>query len=342
MMPISQNSPQEAASYRSRTESGPRDDRKHEIAGRTWQFPSIQVARMLSPKKPKPDVKAVGELLSLDQYDCLVDGPDFQDALNDAVSRLKDDNQGTPQLFTNGCDLVAFLARCVDACHGSLDEQPSAPLRHDRWLKDIRFVVRNAQGTSAESVSFELGATAGHGSSTLDGNMVYQGPSEGHPCRKFTLPVEVGCSWEHTVSLALDDAHHLFGASQARSFALVLAFNRDSKGLRFLIFYHGGLTASEPCDLRESGGLTEAVRIFLALASWTTSSGAGFIPSCTDTVYALPADHSGKAYMLAAVDGVLSQSLRIAGRMTLVSRLRLLQGSPAGGRFFQHHIQTEF
>ena len=339
MMPISQNSPQEAASYHSRTESGPRDDKEYEIAGCTWQFPSIEVARMLSPKKPKPDVKPVGELLSLDQYDCLVDGPVFRDALNHAVSRLKDDNQGTSRL-SNSRDLVAFLSRCVDACHDSLDEQPSAPLRHDRWLKDIHFVARDAQATSGESLPFDPDATAEHESSTLGGRSTRWGPSEGCPARRIILPVEVGCSWERAVSRALDNARNLFGASQTRSFALVLAFNGDSKGLRFLIFYHGGLTASEPCDLRESGGLTEAVRIFLALASWTTSSGVGFIPSCTDTVYALPADHSGKAYMLAAVDGVLSQSLRITGRMTLVARLSLLRSFPTEGGFFQHHVQA--
>ena len=155
------------------------------------------------------------------------------------------------------------------------------------------------------------------------------------------LLVEAEGSWKETISQASDSARHLFGASQVRSFVLVLAFNWDSKALRFLIFHHGGVTASEQCNIAEFGGLKEAVRMLLALAFWSTPVGTGFIPSCTNTEYALPADCLGKSYRLAAVDDVFSRSPCVRGRMTLVSRVHLLRNPPTDGRLFQCHILME-
>jgi hypothetical protein len=287
---------------------------------------------MLSPKKPKPDIEAVGKLLLLDEYECVADGLVFQDTLNDVVTRF--DNKPTSQSLDHR-DLAVFLTRCVEACHDALDKQQYAPPRQDRWYKDLQFSVGNSPAApSGEFVPFKPNIVAGQGLSALGHKTLYRDPLEAKSAHRITLLVETEGSWKVAVSQASDNARRLFGASRIRSFALVLAFNQDSNALRFLIFHHGGLTASEPCNITELGGFTEVVRIFLALAFWSTPVGAKFIPSCTDTKYALPADHLGKNYTLAAVGDVLSRSLRIRGKMTLVSRLHPLQNSPAEGGFF--------
>ena len=150
------------------------------------------------------------------------------------------------------------------------------------------------------------------------------------------LPVETKGSWKETVSKTSDAARRLFGENRVRSFALALAFDQGEKALRFLIFHHGGLTASEPCKITAPGGLKEIARLFLVLASWSTPGDAGFVRCCTDTEYALPADRLGENYVLVEVDDVLSCSPRVRGRMTLVSRLRLSRKFPTEGELFQN------
>ena len=41
-----------------------------EIANQTFAYPSSELARMLSPKRLKPNIKATKELPLLHQYDC--------------------------------------------------------------------------------------------------------------------------------------------------------------------------------------------------------------------------------------------------------------------------------
>ena len=320
----------EDSSYDSQTRSESKNDAVCEIGNHTWQFPPLYVARMLSAKTPKSLLETAGELLRLDQYDCAVDGPAFQNALDDVARHLKDDAILTSQPFEYH-DLVAFLNRCVEACHDALDKQQDTPLRQDRWYKDLRFTIRDVSPTCpGESVS-PRPLIAG-GCIFLKGDEVlYWNPLLRRRISSLTLPVEVGSSWKEIVCEASEDARRLFGASPMRSFALMLAFDQDEKALRFLIYHHGGITASESCNVTEPGGLKDIGRLFLALVSWTTPGDAGFVPSCTNARYLVPADRLGKDYVVAEVGGLLSWSLRIRGRMGVVSRVHLLQGPPKKG-----------
>ena len=70
------------------------------------------------PKRLKPGVEAEGKLLRLlDQYDCVVDEPVFQDTLNYVVAQLENDSE-PPSRLLGYHDLILFLAECVEACHG--------------------------------------------------------------------------------------------------------------------------------------------------------------------------------------------------------------------------------
>jgi len=334
------NGSSEDGSHSTQTKSKQEYDMEDELASHTWQFSPVEVARMLSPKTPIGGIEVAGGLLSLDQYDCVADGPIFQDTLNNVVTRLRNDNKPIPHSLDHH-DLVAFLTECVAACHDALDERQVTPLRQDRWFKGLGFTVNDILVTSlGESVPFRSDIADGLGLSPPGDGALHWGPLDGESSHRVVLVVETGGSWKETVSQAAGSARRSFGGSQVRSFVPVLAFNRVSQALRFLIFHHGGVTASEPCSITEPGGSKEAMRMFLALAFWSTPVGTGFTPSFTDTEYALPADCLGKTYMVAVVNEVLSRSPRVCGRMTLVSRLHLLRNSPADGGPFQRHVLT--
>ena len=304
----------------------------YEVENHTWQFPPLDVARMLSPETPKPGLEAAGKLLQLDQYDCTVDGPAFQNALDDVVTRLGNGAILTSQSFEHH-DLAVFLNKCVEACHDALDKQQDSPRRQDRWYKDLRFTIRSTSSfRPGESVP--LKPLIAGGRVFLKGDEVlYWNPLLRRRTSSLTLPVDVGSSWKEIVCQASEDARRLSCASPMRSFTLILAFNRDEKALRFLIYYHGGLTTSEPCNITEPGGLKDVGRLFLVLALWTTPGDAGFIPSCTNAKYLLPADQLGKDYVVAEADGLLSWSLRIRGSLGVVSRVHLLRGPSKRGGF---------
>ena len=114
-----------------------------EISNHIWQFPPSTLARMLSPKEPKSTVKVAGELLRLNQYNCVVDGPAFQIALDDVFRRL-DASQISQGAGTGEVgyypDLAEFLTSCVEECHEVLDKQKATP-RQDRWYQELRFVA---------------------------------------------------------------------------------------------------------------------------------------------------------------------------------------------------------
>ena len=263
----------------------------------------------------------------------MVDELALQHALDNVVARLENDDILTSCPF-DLYNLASFLTRCVEACNDALDKQQDAPLRHDRWCNDFQFTVRTTlTDLPEEPVSLQPAIRGGNRSVGGDYSL-YRDPPEGRPTN-LMLPVEVGESWKETVSRAFDSARRLFIESQMRSFVLVLAFNRDEQALRSLIFHHGGLTASEPYNITAPEGLKEIARLFLTLALWSTPGDAGFVPTCTDTIYMLPADWLGKDYALAVLDKVLSRSLRVRGRMTLVSRLHLLHNPSLKGGFSQ-------
>ena len=324
----------EHSSCCSQTHTESKDDAPYEIAGHAWQFPPPEVARMLSPKMPKPWLEVAAELLPLDQHDCMVDEPAIQDALNDVAAQLENDHILTSRPL-DLYNLASFLTRCVEACHDALDKRQDAPLRQDRWCKDLRFTVASALEVLSEELA-SLQPVIGGGNRSVGADCsLYRDPPEGRSANRLILSVETKGSWKKLVSRAFDSARCLFSENQMRSFVLVLAFNQDEQALRSLIFRHGGLTASEPYSIATPEGLKEIARLFLALALWSTPGDAGFVPTCTDTTYMLPADRLGKECALAAVDDILSRSLRIRGRMTLVSRLHLSHNYPLEGGFPQ-------
>jgi len=243
--------------------------------------PPSTLARMLSPKNPKSTVKVVGELLRLDQYNCVVDGPAFQIALDDVFRRL-DASQISQGAGTGKVgyypDLAKFLTSCVEECHEVLDKQKATP-RQDRWYQELQFVAGEPLADRVEgSAPLKPDLTGGHRASALGPKDRFSwNPPENKPGNRLMIPVEVKNSWREIVVQTSAYARGLFSAGRPRLFALVLAFNQDKRERRFLVFHRGGLTASELCNIEEPDGLKEIACIFLTMASWSTPEHAGFV-----------------------------------------------------------------
>ena len=297
-----------------------------EIADQTYSFPPLELARMLSPKTPKAGIEASGELLWLHQYDCTVDEPRFQAALDDAVKRLR---TFTPQAARSAESasypgFAKFLTECVDACHNALNRQGGFPVLQERWYRGLEFTVaRNVVDGVDRASALKPDISGGNGLSALRKEQLYWKPPLDKSARRIMLPVEVKNEWKSMVSQAATYARCLFSANPMQTFALVLAFNQETNMLRFLAFHHGGLTASDECDITKKDGLKEVVRLFLTLASWGPAEEAGTITCYSGTTYLLPGDQKGTSHVSAEVDDILSWYHCIRGRMTFVSRLRL-------------------
>jgi len=297
-----------------------------------FSFPSLELARALSPKTPKHGTEAAGELLSLYKYDCIVDGQPFQDALDDIVAQL---GTSAPQVAGSGESaprptLAKFLTECVEVCHNSLDGH-GFPDSRKRWYEKLEFpVFGRTVGDCVDHASpLEPDIAGRKGISAFGQEQLYWKTPPGNPAHGITLPVEVNNNWRDMVSQAATYARCLFKAYPMRTFALVSAFNEEQNALRFLVFHHGDLTASEECDITKRDGLEGVVRLFLTLASWNTAQEAGFVTCYSQTTYLLPMDQEGTIHVSAEVEYILSWYHCLRGRMTFVTRLRLPASGPS-------------
>jgi len=302
---------------------------QNEIADQTFSFPSHELAHMLSPKTPKPGVKSESpdRLLRLDQYRCTVDDPPFRAALDHVVAQLetfRPQPSGSPESASYPT-LARFLTNCVKACHDALDSQtgPFAP-RQERWYAKLEFIPgRRVKDRVDHASPLWPDISGGNDLSAAGEEQLYWKPPPEKFGQRVMLPVEVKSDWRVLVSQAATYARSLFSANPARIFALVIGFNHVTNTLRFLVFHHGGLTASDECNITEEDGLREVAHLFLTLASWTTAEEAGFVTCYNHTAHLLPKDQSGTGHVSAEVEKILARSHCVRGRMTFVYRLRL-------------------
>ena len=316
----------------SRTQSDLKSTMQAEIANQTFQLSSLELARILSPKKLKPGAQPADGLLSLRQYDCMVDEQPFQAALEDVITGFRTFNPqsaGAPEKdYCSG--LAEFLTGCVKACHDALDKnQTRFPILQQRWYNNLEFIVgRPVMDGVGHAAPLKPDITGGNGISAFSKERLYWKPPSDKPTHRITIPVEVKNDWKSMTSQAATYARCLFSANPTITFALVLAFNQGTNALRFLVFHHGGLTASKECNIAEHDGLKDAARLFLTLTSWRTPGEAGIITCYNDTTYLLPGDKEGTRHVSAEVNYTLSRYLCVRGRATFVSSLRLPGNSP--------------
>ena len=299
------------------------------ITNQIFHFSSSELTRILCPKKPRDGVDTSKNFLHIEDYRCEVDEKAFEDALRQVVGRAKTFTR-TSHSDERGYyrSLATFLTRCVKECHNALDMGKVFPNRRDRWYKDLEFVVggpaiRGVGGATDLEPEIMGGAKE---TRKFKGDLLDWEAPKAKPAYPTMLPVEVKRDWTDMVSRAANYALNAFAASPMRVFTIVLAIERDSNLLRFLIFHRGGLAASQPHSITNAAGMREVARVFLTLALWSTAAEAGFVTCCDDTTYLLPADENGGCYVSAAVGAVAFRSLHIYGHMAQVFLLHLSAG----------------
>jgi hypothetical protein len=304
-----------------------------EIGEQIYRFPSNELARILSPKIPKPGVPTSGHFLRIQDYDCVSDSTEFDIALEVAITGLD------PFPTTERRDeasyyktLASFLTTFITKCHEALDRSDRLPERQNRWYNNLRFIVgRPAEEGTDGAAPLEpdiMGTLKEEKTEGEEEQRLYWNPPSHQPTREIVLPVEMKGDWKDMITQAATYARSMFSAHPNRIFALALAFNQKTKELMFLVFHHGGLAASEPYDISKPKGLEDVARLFLTIALWSTAEEAGFVPCCNDTTYLLPSDKEGADYMSLTVERILFQSLCVRGRMTHVLLLRLPTDTP--------------
>lgn len=306
-----------------------------EIWDNTWQFPASRLAQILSPKHPKTDDKAVGGMLSLDEYKFEVDDLAVAGVPDKVVRQLgtfqkpSSTTKGEVDYYPN---VATYLTRCVEECHKALDNLNFILPRRDRWNRNLEFIVAKPVANHVEgSAALKPDIIGGYGISDLGPEEQFSwdwDPSK--PRNSIAIPVEVKSSWRSMVVQAATYAHGLFSTGRPRMFAIVLAFNQTENKLRFLVFHRGGLTASKECNIKTLDGRKQMVQIFLALALWKTPTDAGFIGCCGRDTYSLPDGEDGQSCVSGTGGKVLAQALCVRGRASVVRVLNLRSGSATG------------
>ncbi|KAJ3773451.1 hypothetical protein FB446DRAFT_836689, partial [Lentinula raphanica] len=136
-----------------------------------------------------------------------------------------------------------------------------------------------------------------------------------------------------------------------RLFSLAISINQQKHELRFLIFHHGGITATKTLSLKNEADRRDICLIMTSIIFWQTPADAG-IPSFTDgATFILPPlagndkDLPGPS---AELKEVLHQSHSIQGRNTWVCLIEIPERFPKRSRvenqstseyLSQHHLQ---
>ena len=247
----------------------------YELADHMWEFPPQDVARMLSPKLPKPK-SDTSSCPALDNFDCLVDHPLFEDAL-----RRQPDVE--PSLSDSGHP-ADFLNQCVGNCEAAYDwlhDHYSGPFhiapRVERWQHILVF-PKSMRPAAADSVD--------GGESTI--------PKESEEalaptqksiktCWYWSLPAhpdESAQKVEYTFKAEEDSfkfvmhartcARAQFNAVPLRTFAAVVAVDQTAGELRVLVFHRGGLSSTRSLKHSSPEDRFHIHRLLLSVLLWQT------------------------------------------------------------------------
>ncbi|KAJ7690295.1 hypothetical protein B0H16DRAFT_1857212 [Mycena metata] len=277
--------------------------------GQIYQFPdAIRISRILSPRTPKKGMKGA-ELKVLDNYDCVVDTPEFQAAFTAAKVSLEASKRNSWQPRpvepapeqTHYESLAEFLNACVYYGGDALDKSRGS------WYDELNFVVyARVMGDTVENAfpvkPCLLGGNtlvASNGSTAKD-TLFWSPPSDQDGIRA-EIPVE---------------------RNPSRTFALVIGYN-ETGGLRFLVFHRGGLTSHVPLLLNTPEGRADALRLVMTLLLWSNPRDAGLVSTSNELEFWIPrpSDPQSPNCIKATTKQILHTSNCVRGRATRVSRL---------------------
>ncbi|KAJ7727931.1 hypothetical protein B0H16DRAFT_1470743 [Mycena metata] len=270
------------------------------------------------------------ELKVLDNYDCVVDAPEFQAAFTAAKVSLEVFKRNSWQPWpvepatpehTHG-SLAEFLNACVYHGGDALDKSRGS------WYDELNFIVYDRVMGDTVANAFPVkpcllggNALVASNGSTAKDTLFWSPPSDQDGIRA-EIPVEVNDDWPELIFQAATYARCLFSANPSRTFALVIGYN-ETGGLRFLIFHRGGLTSHVPLLLNTPEGRANALRLVMTLLLWSNPRDAGFVSTSNELEFWIPrpSDPLSPNCIKATTKHILHTSNCVRGRATRVSRL---------------------
>ncbi|KAF7325785.1 hypothetical protein MKEN_00429000 [Mycena kentingensis (nom. inval.)] len=319
-----------------------------QIEAQSWHFPVARFARMVChyERKPQEEVDAIksknaGRNFSPDIerpefYNFASDEPAFLDAVSRGRVELEKQYQnlcakpGQDKLEDVGLHETKYytpLAKLLNLCLAVARKQGQvcAPDGPYSKLGFVSYDRQTGDGISgAAPLKPDLVGLSHHKdiskSTTLkvnEGTTLYWNPVGHKGGVGIDLPLEVKNIITELVRQATTYARAMFDASPLRTSALVLAYNQLTYEFRFLIFHHGGLSASDPCNLSTADGRRDLFTLILALLTCRTPEDAGLATWCNEQQIKLPVNCNGE-FRNAAIPKIISSELVCRGRATRV------------------------
>ncbi|KAJ3769434.1 hypothetical protein FB446DRAFT_812091 [Lentinula raphanica] len=321
-----------------------------EVSNQIWEFDAADVARMLSPKKLKssfPSSSEYGRSVddplkppSLDNFHILVDDADVQQAFKEyleshTLSYNPIQNTGELAHYDN---LVVFLNDCVQAANNiyctvleshrqsrSESQFLLAEMKEKYWPLLVFHKYNKDMGDGIDGAAPLKPDIAGTGTKVRPSTCYWKLPSDVSEQDQsrvaIKIAVEVKADWPKLLWQSATYGRAEMATIPLRSFSLVIAINHIKHDLRFLIFHHGGITATKALSLRDDDDRNKICLVMMSIIFWQTPADAG-IPSFTDgTTFILPplAQNDKDLSGYAEIEEVIHQSHSIRGRNTWVS-----------------------
>ncbi len=298
-----------------------------ELGEQIWQFPANDIARMLSPKivdVADSPARLQEPYPPLAWYRCVIDDP--------AICAAVDSMSGPQPLMLmpserlNYTPLAKWFNECITPCNELL-----VTLKQ-RWFPTLVFSAydRPTGDKIAGAPSLKPGLVAGPRELGKETVCYWSRANPDDDQMPIDFAVEVKDNWKALVMQAATYARAQISAIPLRAFSLVIGVNHSTNELRFLIYHHGGLTASLPIRIDTAEGVRQVQKVLFSVLLWQTPQDAGLPLFTNGNKFVLPASASLPAQgTLAVADQVLFHSLCVRGRGSLVVRARPITDPPS-------------
>ncbi|KAF9072254.1 hypothetical protein BDP27DRAFT_1418171 [Rhodocollybia butyracea] len=190
--------------------------------------------------------------------------------------------------------------------------------------KDANLVIfREENDCSAIALTLLILSSDKPPSADLSRNFLWSPPGKDE--KKIVFPIGVEDNWPELVQRAeAYAARYLFNDSPLRTFALVIAYNKEESTVRFLVFHRGGLSASEPLQLDIWEGWKGFLCLIFSILTWETRGDAGWPEWSNDARVYLPGLTADSLPIIFDIDSVLYHSTCTQGRAPHVCSIKRL------------------
>ncbi|KAJ3846094.1 hypothetical protein EV368DRAFT_89564 [Lentinula lateritia] len=336
-----------------------------EIRDQTWQFDAGRVAHMLSPKKLKPESPWSHEnggytpldLPSTDDFHYLIDDLDVQAAFEARFSKHKFDYHSPSSIGERSHydPLVCFLNECV-----AIGNQVYMDVFIDRKKAShhSRFPIVDIKDRWWPHLTFHTyGRPTGDGignASPLKPDLVGV-DSESAPILCFwkltsdvgkadnlkaeiAIATEAKDNWPEMIWQSATYGRAEMATIPLRAFSLVIAFNSKSQKLRFLIFHHGGISATKELSVKDRLCCKSICLVMLSVLLWQSPTDAGIPPFTNGVNFLLPplVDRDESKTGHGEITNVLHHALSVRGRSTWIASIKFNSSSSTISSVPQH------